>query len=105
MPVTVERLREIRTECNAEDLPAHQDMCVMSEKQARAYYRSGGVQMNRAAVLFMEQEAAMAAGGGPSNAPPTNRGAVATTSRSYLPCTPQTTQTRKRTTLEPAQGA
>ena len=103
--VTMTMLRAIRTLCNAEDLPAHEDMCVMTEAQARSYYTSGGVQVNRVAVLFMQQQENAIAGVGGSIS---GHGSVATTCRSSLPRIPQTTQIRKRTALglkKSAEGA
>ena len=43
MPLTLERLRELRADSFAVDLPADEGMCGWTEDQAVLYYESGGV--------------------------------------------------------------
>ena len=45
MPVTLDRLRELRSDCLAEDLLCDESMCGWSEAQALTYYESGGVEL------------------------------------------------------------
>ena len=42
MSVTLARLRELRAQCLAEDLPCTEEMCSWTEEQALEYYESGG---------------------------------------------------------------
>ena len=44
MVLSLDRLRELRSECLAEDLPSTLDMCDWTEAEAMAFYESGGVE-------------------------------------------------------------
>ena len=47
MPLTLERLRELQSECLADDLKLPAEAVAWIESEARAYFESGGVELPR----------------------------------------------------------
>ncbi|EOD16318.1 hypothetical protein EMIHUDRAFT_210674 [Emiliania huxleyi CCMP1516] len=47
MPLTLERLRELQSECLADDLELPAEAVAWIESEARAYFESGGVELPR----------------------------------------------------------